>query len=110
MKAAASGAFLTFVFPFFFRHNKPNLEDLFLELCTQDGDMETARGREHRKKRQPIVKVDTPKKKTKKADQTKDTTDPLLVKVEKSKANGVQIVKNGSTKSRLSNNNHDKQK
>ena len=38
------------------KYNKPNLEDVFLDLCMQDGDMETAEVREQRKARPAIIK------------------------------------------------------
>jgi len=38
------------------RFGKNSLEDVFLELCLQDGDMETAKVREERKDREDIVK------------------------------------------------------
>ena len=37
-------------------YEKPALEDVFLHLCMQDGDLETTRVREQRKSRQPIIK------------------------------------------------------
>ena len=37
-------------------YEKPTLEDVFLHLCTQDGDLETTQVREQRKSRQPIIK------------------------------------------------------
>ena len=42
--------------PFRYRIQKPNLEDVFLELCLQDGDLETARVREQRSERPDILK------------------------------------------------------
>ena len=38
------------------RYEKPNLEDVFLDLCMQDGDMETAQVREERSTRPNIIK------------------------------------------------------
>ena len=38
------------------QYEKPALEDVFLHLCMQDGDLETTRVREQRKSRQPIIK------------------------------------------------------
>ena len=54
----------------------PNLEDVFLELCLQDGDMETSKGREEREKRPAIINCTKSNK-----DQTKANSkvgDPLL--------------------------------
>ena len=54
----------------------PNLEDVFLELCLQDGDMETSKGREEREKRPAIINCTKSNK-----DQTKASSkvgDPLL--------------------------------
>merc|ERR1712113_1347247 len=36
------------------RYQKPNLEDVFLELCLRDGDLETIKNREARSKRPNI--------------------------------------------------------
>ena len=41
----------------FYRYEKPNLEDVFLELCLRDGDLETSKHREVRAKRQNIFNV-----------------------------------------------------
>ena len=68
-------------------YEKDNLEDVFLSLCMQDGDLETAETREDRKQRPAIIK---------------DQENPLLPASDK-----VQIVQNGSAKH---NNNHDKKK
>ena len=38
-----------------FRYSKPNLEDVFLELCLLDGDMETAKVRAERQERTPLI-------------------------------------------------------
>ncbi len=38
------------------RYQGPTLEDVFLELCLRDGDLETAKVREQRNARSPIVK------------------------------------------------------
>ena len=47
---------LTVFCTFRYRIQKPNLEDVFLELCLQDGDLETARVREQRSERPDILK------------------------------------------------------
>ena len=39
------------------RYQKPNLEDVFLELCLRDGDLETIKNREARSKRPNIFNV-----------------------------------------------------
>ena len=39
------------------RYQKPNLEDVFLELCMRDGDLENIKSRESRSKRPNIFKV-----------------------------------------------------
>ena len=39
------------------RYQGPTLEDVFLELCLRDGDLETAKVREQRNSRTPIVKA-----------------------------------------------------
>lgn len=74
-----------------------------MELCRQDGDLETPGVREDRKSRLPIIK-----KAQKSRGDTKSSDDPLLI-AKMDKNNGVQIVSNGSTKSGskpTSNNNH----
>jgi len=40
----------------FGRYQGPTLEDVFLELCLRDGDLETAKVRAQRNARSPIVK------------------------------------------------------
>lgn len=80
-------------------YNKPNLEDVFLELCLQDGDLETTRVREQRRSRSPIFKAIKNRNKKQANDdnlEQKTNDDPLLAKTEQ--ANGVQIVSNGSAK------------
>ena len=73
-------------------HFGPTLEDVFLGLCMQDGDLETSKVREERKIRSPIVKEGKEK-----ADMsTSQSDDPLIAKMDK--INGVQIVSNGSAK------------
>jgi len=81
-------------------YEKPALEDVFLHLCMQDGDLETTRVREQRKSRQPIIKGS--------ANPGDNVTNeaPLVAKTDK--MNGVQIVKNGSKANKHSNNNLDK--
>ncbi len=74
------------------QYEKSNLEDVFLGLCMQDGEMETAENREQRKSRPSIVK--------KPGDAGSKTEDALL----KPDLNGV-VVKNGHAKH---NNNHNK--
>eukprot|EP00095_Tigriopus_kingsejongensis_P003146 maker-scaffold662_size116868-snap-gene-0.17 protein:Tk03146 transcript:maker-scaffold662_size116868-snap-gene-0.17-mRNA-1 annotation:"abc transporter" len=44
------------------RYGKPSLEDVFLELCLQDGDLETTKVREERSKRKSILKFSKKKK------------------------------------------------
>ena len=51
-----SATHLFIFFVSFFRYEKPNLEDVFLELCLQDGDVETASVREKREERPTIYK------------------------------------------------------
>ena len=46
-----------FLLLMFIRYSKPNLEDVFLELCLRDGDLETAKVREERSKRSSIFNV-----------------------------------------------------
>ena len=41
----------------FFRYQKPSLEDVFLELCVRDGDLEDIKNRKERSKRPNIFKV-----------------------------------------------------
>ena len=41
----------------YFRYQKPNLEDVFLELCIRDGDLETMQNRKERSKRPKIFNV-----------------------------------------------------
>lgn len=71
------------------RYEKPNLEDVFLALCMQDGDLETTKTREERKSRPSIVKHD------------KAEADNLI----QSKTNGQVVMVNGKH-----NNNQDKAK
>ena len=77
------------------KYSKPNLEDVFLSLCMQDGDLETARTRERRKSRPDIIKSKTKSKQTE-AENNKLTEDPLIAKMENEK--DVKIVRNGSVK------------
>ena len=70
------------------KYNKPNLEEVFLGLCQKDGDIESAKNRDSRKNRQPIVKKNVENNKNEES---------LIAKTDE-KSNGVQIVHNGSVK------------
>nr|AHK05672.1 ATP-binding cassette transporter sub-family H 103004 [Tigriopus japonicus] len=50
------------------RFSKPNLEDVFLDLCLQDGDLETAKVREERTQRRSILKFSKKKSEAAKPD------------------------------------------
>ena len=68
-----------------------SLEDVFLELCMQDGDLETAKIREEREERPAIVKKSTAKKLTSGQDDLK--SNPLLSE------NNKKVQVNGERKS-----------